>query len=120
MKKLFLIGVLFIVAAWLVFHFISARSAVVTLENLIGRGYAEVQSENFYSEPDEHYSINVNQPLNELHGGILHKKPLLTDSLVQVYTWKNVTHTTTLWVGKTSTAEDEVIDAIRYRYDVRF
>lgn len=47
-------------------------------------------------------------------------KSLLTDSIVNVYTWEHINHKTTIWIGKNTQGHKRIIDAIRYKNDVQF
>jgi hypothetical protein len=58
--------------------------------------------------------------LNELNGGVLDKKEFFTDSIVKVYTWDFLNHKKTIWIGKARKMESQIIDAIRYKNNVKF
>jgi hypothetical protein len=93
---------------------------VETLDELIGKNLDFANNKYFKSEADETIKININNNLNEFQGGILNKKSILTDSIVYQYTWKFFTHKKTIWVGKTIENKYQIIDAIRYKNNVKF
>jgi hypothetical protein len=96
------------------------RKPVETLESLIGKDYDSASNTYFKKPPDVSYIININHNLSEFDGAILKNKKLLTDSIVNVYTWTYSNHKKTIWVGKTSKMKNQIIDAIRYKNNVRF
>lgn len=96
------------------------REPVEPIEELIGKNFDYAHKKYFKTEADIYYTININQPLDEFNGGILNKKGILIDTIVHVYTWKNFNNNKTIWVGKTNTLNHYVIDAIRYKRDIKF
>ena len=93
---------------------------VETIDELIGKNYDYAHKVYFQTDPDENYTININDNLNEFDGGIYEKKTNLTDSLIDVFTWKSINHKKTIWIGNTHKQNNIVIDAIRYKNGVQF
>lgn len=93
---------------------------VETLDELIGENLDFANKIYFKSEADEKNIINLNNNLNEFQGRILSKKSILLDSIVYQYTWNFYTHKKTIWVGKTIENKNQIIDAIRYKNNVKF
>lgn len=91
-----------------------------TIDELVGRNYDYAHKVYFSTDPDIHYKVNINSDLNEFDGGILNEKDILTDSIVQVYTWDYPSHKKTIWVGETDRMKNQIIDAIWYSDDVQF
>lgn len=96
------------------------NESVETLDRLIGKDYSYIQNNYYKVKPECYYKININSDLNEFDCGILSKKEILTDSIIYVYTWHYCFYKETIWVGKTKRMNREIIDAIRYKNNVRF
>jgi len=120
MKKL--IAILSIIAIGLTasWYFDIWNEPVKTIDELIGENYDYAHKMYFQTDPERHYTVNVNYNLNEFDGAILNDKEILTDSIVHVFTWNYVTHKKTIWIGQTEKMEMQVIDAIRYNNNVQF
>jgi hypothetical protein len=101
-------------------YFYIFRKPVETINSLIGKDYDYACNIYFKKSPDVSYNININHNLSEFDGAILNSKNLLTDSIVNVYTWTYSNHKKTIWVGQTSKMKNQIIDAIRYKNNVRF
>jgi hypothetical protein len=114
------IVVIFLLGIGLILYFDLFHSSVETIEKLIGKDYTFARNNYFSREPDAHYICNVNHITNEFDGGIFDSKEILTDSIVEVYTWNYFNHKKTIWVGKTMKSDEQVIDALRYKNSVRF
>ncbi|MEA5138659.1 hypothetical protein [Arcicella rigui] len=93
---------------------------VETIDELIGMNFDYAHKLYFKTDPENHYKINVNYPLNEFDGGIYKKRSILKDSIVHVYTWRFINHKQTIWVGETEIMKSEIIDANRYKNSIRF
>ncbi|KAB7529977.1 hypothetical protein F8C76_00160 [Flagellimonas olearia] len=106
-----------LVVSW---YFDIWHSPVETIDELIGKNYDFAARNYFKSPPQYQYEVNVNHELSEFDGAILHHKEKLKDSIVQVYTWKFINRKKTIWVGKTSESDSQIIDAIRYKNDIKF
>ncbi len=119
-KKVYFILFGLIIGLFALWYFDVLHKSDETLDVLIGKNYDYACKMYFHSDPDCHYTININDKLNEFDGGILGKKSILTDSIVHVYTWRYFNHKKTIWVGETSILKMQVIDAIRYNNNVRF
>ncbi|MFD2099244.1 hypothetical protein [Flagellimonas iocasae] len=109
--------ILGLVASW---YFDIWHSPVETIDELIGTSYTFAEEEYFKESPQLYYDVNINHGLPEFDSFLLNEKDRLKDSIVQVYTWKYINHKKTIWVGKTSESDSQIIDAIRYKNDVQF
>lgn len=96
------------------------NKSVETLDKLIGKDYSHIRNTYYKVKPDIFYKININNELNEFDGGIIDKNKILKDSIIYVYTWHYYFYKETIWVGKTMRMNREIIDAIRYKNNVRF
>lgn len=120
MKRLpILVALLFAVLAAL-WYFDIGHDPVEPIEELIGHDYNYARKMYFRTEPGNHYTLNINEPLKEFDVEILNKQQMLTDSIVDVYTWEYKTYKKTIWVGETELMKDQVILAIRYNKRVEF
>lgn len=106
-----------LIAVW---YFDIWHKPVEKIDSLIGQNFDFAHKLYYKTDPDNHYQININDNLNEFDGAIYNMKNNLKDSIVHVYTWTYLNHKQTIWVGKTETMENEIIDAIRYKNGVRF
>jgi len=120
MKKLLVILSIIVVGLTATWYFDIWHKPVETVDELIGQNYDYAHKTYFQTDPDRHYTVNINDNLNEFDGGILNEKEILTDSIVHVFTWDYTTHKKTIWVGQTEKMESQVIDAIRYSDNVQF
>jgi hypothetical protein len=120
MKKLLAILSILIVGLTTAWYFDIWNKPVETIDELIGKNYDFAHKMYFQTDPNGQYKVNVNDNLNEFDGGILNKTKVLTDSIVNVFTWDYTTHKKTIWVGQTKAMKYEIIDAIRYKNGVRF
>lgn len=96
------------------------HNSVENIDELIGKNYDYARNIYFKREPDVHYKKNVKVGLNEFDGGILSSKVIFSDSMVHVYTWNYNKYKKTIWVGQTSNMRNHILDAIRYKNNVRF
>jgi len=110
----------FLLVIGLSWYFDLFNNSVETIDTLIGKDYDFACEKYFKEKPNTHYTINVNHSLNEFDGGILNRKIILTDSIVDVYTWVYFNHKKTIWVGQTLTLKRQIIDATRYKNNVQF
>ncbi|MEX2484830.1 MAG: hypothetical protein WED10_09725 [Brumimicrobium sp.] len=120
MKKLIVILSISLVGLTASWYFDIWHESVETVDELIGHNYDYAHKLYFQTDPDIQYKVNINSKLNEFDGGILNKKEILTDSIVYVFTWDLMTHKKTIWVGQTKKMKNQIIDAIRYKYNVQF
>lgn len=120
MKKIVIISTLILIGLFSTWYFDVWHKPVEPIDKLIGENYDYAHKLYFKTEPDKHYKVNINHRLNEFDGGIYDKKSILTDSIVDVYTWGSLNHKNTIWVGKTNELNNEIIDAIRYKNSVQF
>jgi hypothetical protein len=104
-------------SAW---YFDIWHKPVEPIDKLIGKNFTYAHKIYYKTKPDNHYEINIKDNLNEFDGGIYIKKNKLKNSIVQVYTWIFTNHKETIWVGETMRLKNEIIDAIRYKNNVRF
>jgi hypothetical protein len=111
---------IFLLGIGLLWYFGIFNESVETIDKLIGKNYDYARTKYFKREADGHYTINVKHELHEIDRGILNSNEILSDSIVQVYTWSYYNHKKTIWVGQTSKIKNLIIDAIRYKNDVRF
>ena len=111
---------IFLFVIGLIWYFDLFNKSVETIDSLKGKNYDYALTKYFKKEADNYYTINVNLRLNEFDGGILTNKEILSDSIVHVYTWYYFNHKKTIWVGNTVNMNNQIIDAIRYRNNVRF
>jgi hypothetical protein len=119
MKKIIIIiGITLLVG--LISYFDPFHKSVETIDILIGQNFDYAHKMYFNTDPDDHYQIKINDNMNEFHGGILTKINLITDNTVQVYTWNSFNYKSTIWVAATKNNRYEIIDAIRYKNNVRF
>jgi len=109
-----------VIVLGLLFYFDIFKEPVETLDRLIGKDFDYASKIYFKRIPDVKYNINIIHTLSEFDGAILNSKDLLTDSIVNVYTWTYSNHKKTIWVGQTSKMKNQIIDAIRYKNNVRF
>lgn len=120
MKKLIVILTFIVIGLTASWYFDIWNKPVQTIDKLIGQNFDYAHKRYFQKDPDKQYSININDNLSEIDGGILNEKEILTDSIVHVYTWDFTTHKKTIWVGQTEKMELQIIDAIRYSNKVQF
>ncbi|WP_192823354.1 hypothetical protein [Rufibacter sp. LB8] len=120
MKKVIAISVVISVAIGLTWYLDPFHKPVESIKELEGQDYEFARKKYFGKEPDEKYDININKGLYEFHYGIMYKKELLLDSIVQVITWEFPRHKETIWVSRTAQSDKEIIDAIRYKDGVEF
>jgi len=120
MRKIVVIGAIILVGFSATWYFDLWNEPVETIEELIGQNYDYAHKKYFEADPDGHYTININDNLNEFDGGIWDNKEVLIDSIVHVYTWNFMNHKKTIWVGETEKLQDQVIDAVRYKNDVQY
>ena len=99
-----------LIALW---YFAIWNEPVETIDELTGKNYDYAHKMYFQTDPDRHYTVNVNDNLNEFNGGILSKKQILTDSIVHVFTWDYMTHKKTIWVGQTENPKSESLNQIK-------
>ncbi|AWM14728.1 hypothetical protein DI487_13250 [Flavobacterium sediminis] len=118
MKKIALL--ILILSAVGIWYFDAFHEPVETIDDLIGKNLDFANKVYFKSEADEITSFNINNSLNEFQGGIVNKKSIITDSIVYQYTWKYLNHKETIWVAKTKKQDLEIVDAIRYKKNVKF
>ena len=109
-----------VIGVFLLCYFDIFNKPVETLDGLIGKDFDYACKTYFKTTPDVKYNININHNLNEFDGAVLNSKELLADSIVNVYTWAYSHYKKTIWVGKTSKMQNQIIDAIRYKNSVRF
>lgn len=121
-RKTFILSIIVvtIIGISISIYFDVFNKPVKTIHDLIGKDYVYARETYFDKEPDTHYTINIKQNLNEFDSGVLTRKELLIDSLVDVYTWNYFSYKKTIWVGKTSKMNQQIIDALRYKNNVRF
>ncbi len=93
---------------------------VETVNELVGQNLDYAIKSYFHADPDKELSININRPLNEFQGGILTMKNRIKDSIVNQYTWTFFNHNLTIWTAHTDNLQSEIIDAIRYKDNVKF
>ena len=117
LKVIFSIIVIGLTASW---YFDIWNKPVETIDELIGHNYDYAHKMYFRTDHDRHYTVNVNDNLNEFDGAILNKTENLSDSIVHVFTWDYTTHKKTIWVGQTEKMKMQIIDAIRYSNNVQF
>ncbi len=120
MKKLIVIGSIIVIGLTSTWYFDIWHDSVETIDELIGQNYDYAYKMYFRTDPDSHHEVNINNKLNEFDGGILSKKEILIDSIVNVYTWDFANHKMTIWVGKTKKMNSQIIAAIRYKDNIRF
>ncbi|MBP1640781.1 MAG: hypothetical protein H6Q17_2364 [Bacteroidetes bacterium] len=118
MKKYLLL--ISVIGIGLMLYFDLFHKPCETITKLKGKSYQYALNHYFKSQPNKVYTININTSLDEFNGGIISAKCLLKDSIVSVYTWNYFNHKKTIWVGKTTNQKDEIIDAIRYKNNVKF
>lgn len=109
-----------IVAPTATWYFDIWHEPVESIDELIGQNYDFAHKIYFKADPDNQYTVNIKDNLNEFEGGALKVKEILTDSVVHVFTWNYTTHKKTIWIGDTKYMKSQIIDAIRYRNNVRF
>jgi len=119
-KRLLIILAITVIVITLLCYFDIFNKPVETLDKLIGKDLDYACGTYFKTTPDIKYNININHNLSEFDGEILKSKNLLTDSIINVYTWTYSNHKKTIWVGQTSKMKNQIIDAIRYKNNVRF
>jgi hypothetical protein len=120
-KKVIVVSVtILLIGIFLIWCFDILNKPVETIDGLIGKNFDYARVTYFKTNPDIQYNININQNLNEFDGAILNSKNLLSDSVVNVYTWTYFNHKKTIWVGQTSKMQNQIIDAIRYKNNIRF
>lgn len=120
MRKFGIISTLILLGLASAWYFDIWHKPVETIDELVGENYVYAHKVYFQADPDEHYTININDRLNEFNGGVYNKKSILTDSIVEVFTWNSLNHKKTIWVGNTEELNGEIIDAIRYKNSVSF
>jgi hypothetical protein len=103
-----------------IWYFDPFHRQVETVDELIGRNYEYAHKLYFQSDPDNSTYFNINDPLNEFQGGILPKKSIIKDSIIQQHTWTFLNHKVTIWVTQTDKLQGQIIDAIRYKNGVVF
>ncbi|MFY0652771.1 MAG: hypothetical protein JXQ96_12085 [Cyclobacteriaceae bacterium] len=112
----------------LIFGVIIATLAVYTriikepeqIQELIGENFDYAHKIYFKREPTGNYQINLNKTQNELDGGVLIKRNLLKDSVVNVYYWEFGLSRSVIWVGKTDKMNHEIIDALTFGKLIKF
>jgi hypothetical protein len=119
LKLIFTVIALIIVASS-IWYFDPFHKSVETVDELIGNNYDYAVKTFFHSEPSSSTLFNINDNLNEFQGGVLSKKEIVRDSIIKQYTWTFLNHKTTIWVSKTDKLDNEIIDAIRYKNEVKF
>jgi hypothetical protein len=119
-NKILYISILSFFVCFCIYYFEPMHQSVETIDELIGENLDFANKIYFKSEADETTKINLNNNLNEFQGGILSKKSMLLDSIVYQYTWNFYTHKKTIWIGKTNENKYQIIDAIRYKNNVKF
>ena len=120
MKRLVIILIITSSGLFSTWYFDLWHKPVEPIDELIGKDYDYARKLYFKTDPNQHYKININDPLYEFDGGVDNKKTIHTDSIIDVYTWNYLNHKKTIWVGKTRNMDCEIIDAIRYKNGVRF
>ncbi len=91
-----------------------------TVDELIGNSFDYAVKSYFKSDPSSSTTFNINNNLNEFQGGVSFRKNILRDSMVSQYTWTFLNHKTTIWVCKTDSLNNEIIDANRCKNRVQF
>lgn len=119
-NKILYISIILVFVCFCIYYFEPMHKPVETLDELIGENLDFADKKYFKSEADEITKININNNLNEFQGGILSKKSILLDSIVYQYTWNFYSHKETIWIGKTIENKYQIIDAIRYKNNVKF
>lgn len=119
-NKILYISIILVFVCFCIYYFEPMYKPVETLDELIGENLDFANKIYFKSEADEITKININNNLNEFQGGILSKKSILLDSIVYQYTWNFYSHKKTIWIGKTIENKYQIIDAIRYKNNVKF
>jgi len=120
MKKIIIISTLLLIGLITSWYFDIWHKPIEPIDELIRRNYDYAQKTYFKTDPNQHYKININDGLNEFDGGVYENKSILTDSIIEVYTWISLNHKKTVWVEKTKKLKHEIIDAIRYKNSVTF
>ena len=87
MKELIVILSIIIVGLTASWYFDIWYDSVETIDELIEKNYDYAHKMYFQTDPNRQYKVNVNNNLNEFDAGILNKKEILTDSIVDVFTW---------------------------------
>lgn len=95
------------------------HKSVEPIPRLIGKNY-DYAVNYLGSKPSQSSSFNIRNDLDELRGGILVHKSKLKDSIIQEYQWDFKGYKVIIWTGRTLNSSNEVIDALRYKDDVRF
>lgn len=120
MKKYVIISAFISTGLISLWYFDVWHNPVEPIDELIGQNYDYAHKFYFKTEPDHHYTINIRDQLNIFDGGIYGKEAILIDSLVDVFTWNSWNYKETIWIGKTSEVDYQIIDAIRYKNDIKF
>ena len=119
-QKLIFIFAIIILIGLSIWYFDPFHKPVEKMTELIGESYSNITNTGFSSKPDFSTSFNKNKSLNEFQGGILSSNAVLKDSIIRQYTWNLINHKVTIWVTKTEKSDNEIIDAIRYKNNVKF
>ena len=120
MQRIAVIGIVFSVGIALSCYFYFQNKPVETIDELIGQNYDYAHKMYYKTDHSDFYAINVNQELDEFDGALLHKRSILEDSIVHVYTWSFFDRKETIWVGKTERMAYEIVDAVRYSDSILF
>src|SRR4030095_2572695 len=120
LSKILLVGIFILLLATGIWYFDPFHKPVETIDELIGKNLDYAVKLYFKKDPDVSSHFNINSPLNEFQGGVLAKKSIIRDSIIDQHTWNFLNHKATIWVTKTDQQHSEIIDAIRYKNGVVF
>lgn len=120
MKRISLISFGIILLIGLTIYFDPFHKSVEKIDSLIGHNFDYAYKDYFRTDPDDAYQIDINDNLSEFHGGVYSKLNVIKGKTLQVYTWKSFNHKSTIWIAYTYKDRYEIIEAIRYKNNVRF
>ena len=100
-------------------YFDLLHKPVEPVGKLLGKDYA-FALKYFGAKPNSSTAFNITDDLNEFNGGVLSVDVKLKDSIINQYTWEFNRYKITIWIAETTKSPNEIIDAIRYKNNVRF